>query len=469
MEKSTNSPDSKIPSRIHISDGDFLKTSKDDLLKRWRENESYIDYVEQSTESKDVEEKLKLQQQESARRENVLVMRLTAKEQEMQDLLAQIQELKQPQTPSATQLQNMLIDPAVNVLFEKMKTEVTDTKDKLEQAQNDLSAWKFTPDSVTGKKLMAKCRMLIQENQDLGKQLSQGRIAQLEAELALQKKYSDELKESQDEMNEFVVQLDEEVEGMQATICTLQQQLKEEKTRSENLESKNEELQRKLQEISTHFQSNTSPLDSNTRTVECEVVTSETIDEPMNNYDISKSPAIPINPAIENFVEDSNDSLTNQADELNDYDDERTCSPVIPNHTETIVKTEMNDQMEVDHPVHRDFDQSAHRDLSHTSNNHLMLRTSEDLDLKPIPNQHKKQFSTNENQNELLHTTQQRISPNKSNTKTSFSITDLLSDTKEVIRKDTMDVSMDVALGLKTEENGTENGALNGEIDDTAI
>lgn len=48
---------------------------------------------------------------------------------------------------------------------------------------------------------MAKCRMLIQENQDLGKQLSQGRIAQLEAELALQKKYSEELKGSQDGIN----------------------------------------------------------------------------------------------------------------------------------------------------------------------------------------------------------------------------------------------------------------------------
>ena len=45
---------------------------------------------------------------------------------------------------------------------------------------------------------MAKCRMLIQENQELGRQLSQGRIAQLEAELALQKKYSCELKNSQD-------------------------------------------------------------------------------------------------------------------------------------------------------------------------------------------------------------------------------------------------------------------------------
>ena len=45
---------------------------------------------------------------------------------------------------------------------------------------------------------MAKCRMLIQENQELGRQLSQGRVAQLEAELALQKKYSEELKTSQD-------------------------------------------------------------------------------------------------------------------------------------------------------------------------------------------------------------------------------------------------------------------------------
>lgn len=48
---------------------------------------------------------------------------------------------------------------------------------------------------------MAKCRMLIQENQELGRQMSQGRIAQLEAELALQKKYSEELKSSQDGEN----------------------------------------------------------------------------------------------------------------------------------------------------------------------------------------------------------------------------------------------------------------------------
>lgn len=52
--------------------------------------------------------------------------------------------------------------------------------------------------SVTGKKLMAKCRSLLQENQELGKQMSQGRVAQLEAEVALQKKFNQEVKAGQD-------------------------------------------------------------------------------------------------------------------------------------------------------------------------------------------------------------------------------------------------------------------------------
>ncbi len=45
---------------------------------------------------------------------------------------------------------------------------------------------------------MAKCRTVIQENQELGKQISQGRVAQLEAEIALQMKRYEEIKNSQD-------------------------------------------------------------------------------------------------------------------------------------------------------------------------------------------------------------------------------------------------------------------------------
>uniref|UniRef100_T2MD12 Pre-mRNA-splicing regulator WTAP n=1 Tax=Hydra vulgaris TaxID=6087 RepID=T2MD12_HYDVU len=243
------------PTKIILTLEDKETMLKEEILKKWDDLQIYVKYLEQQLEdlSKPLDQKLKLQQQESARKENLLVMRLASKEQEMQELVAQNQELKQAQTPSMNQLQSMLIDPAVNLLFEKMKTELTETKDRLEQAQNDLNAWKFTPDSVTGKKLMAKCRMLIQENQELGMQLSQGRIAQLEAELSLQRKYSEELKASQDEMNEFVIQLDEDMEGMQATICALQQQLKDAKTLNQRLEQENKQLRKATEyTLSTH-------------------------------------------------------------------------------------------------------------------------------------------------------------------------------------------------------------------------
>ena len=61
-------------------------------------------------------------------------------------LQTQIQYLKQVQQPSAAQLRSAMVDPAINLLFLKMKGELEQTKDKLEQAQNELSAWKFTPD-----------------------------------------------------------------------------------------------------------------------------------------------------------------------------------------------------------------------------------------------------------------------------------------------------------------------------------
>ncbi|XP_077443300.1 pre-mRNA-splicing regulator WTAP [Stigmatopora argus] len=222
-----------LPKKVRLSESDMKTLTREELCTRWKQHESYVQVLEAKyTElcSNDVpglkesEEKLKQQQQDSARRENILVMRLATKEQEC---TTHIQYLKQAQQPSAAQLRSSMVDPAINLFFLKMKGELEQTKDKLEQAQNELSAWKFTPDSQTGKKLMAKCRMLIQENQELGKQQSQGRIAQLEAELALQKKYSEELKSSQDELNDFIIQLDEEVEGMQSTILVLQQQLKD--------------------------------------------------------------------------------------------------------------------------------------------------------------------------------------------------------------------------------------------------
>ncbi|XP_060024999.1 pre-mRNA-splicing regulator WTAP-like isoform X1 [Lagenorhynchus albirostris] len=145
-----------LPKKVRLSETDFKVMARDELILRWKQYEAYVQALEGKytdlnsndvTGLREFEEKLKQQQQESARRENILVMRLVTKEQEMQECTTQIQYLKQVQQPSVAQLRSTMVDPAINLFFLKMKGELEQTKDKLEQAQNELSAWKFTPDS----------------------------------------------------------------------------------------------------------------------------------------------------------------------------------------------------------------------------------------------------------------------------------------------------------------------------------
>lgn len=149
-------------------------------------------------------------------------------------------ELKSVQAPTSSSLRSTLLDPAVNSLLQQLRTELQTTKLRLEDTQNELSAWKFTPDSNTGKRLMAKCRLLYQENEELGKITSSGRIAMLEGDLALQKSLSEEVRQSQLELDSFLADLDEDVEGMQSTILFLQQELRKAKEQAGALQKEKE-------------------------------------------------------------------------------------------------------------------------------------------------------------------------------------------------------------------------------------
>ncbi|XP_055319002.1 pre-mRNA-splicing regulator female-lethal(2)D [Sitodiplosis mosellana] len=202
-------------------------------------SEQYRVVEEELQNVKESESRYKQQHIEAQKREKMLIRRLAAKEQEMQEYINQNAELKASQAPTMASLRSVLLDPAVNILFQKLKAELQATKARLEDTQNELSAWKFTPDSNTGKRLMAKCRLLYQENEELGKMTSNGRLAKLEGDLALQKSFSEEVKKSQSELDDFLQELDEDVEGMQSTILFLQQELKLAKETITNLEREN--------------------------------------------------------------------------------------------------------------------------------------------------------------------------------------------------------------------------------------
>ena len=114
--------------------------------------------------------------------------------------------------------------------------------------------------SIAGKKLVQKCRELQSENEQLGKDVSEGRMQQLRAEVGMHKDYASEQRKSigapplptlpplfgpspsslrragltpVGEMREWIEQLSDELEVAQGTIFSLRRELKDEKAMHE--------------------------------------------------------------------------------------------------------------------------------------------------------------------------------------------------------------------------------------------
>jgi septal ring factor EnvC (AmiA/AmiB activator) len=68
----------------------------------------------------------------------------------------------------------LLLDPALNKEFNRLKTELESTHKELKHVQQELAATNFTQESKIGRQLMAKCRALADENEEMGRELSEG-------------------------------------------------------------------------------------------------------------------------------------------------------------------------------------------------------------------------------------------------------------------------------------------------------
>ncbi len=68
---------------------------------------------------------------------------------------------------------------------------------------------------------MTKCRQLLQENEDLGKIISSGNVAQLEHDLAYHKQLINEASSNEQNINSFLLEIDNQMDLMHATISKL--------------------------------------------------------------------------------------------------------------------------------------------------------------------------------------------------------------------------------------------------------
>ncbi|KAL4198629.1 hypothetical protein AMTRI_Chr03g141050 [Amborella trichopoda] len=167
------------------------------------------------------EETLKEQLEKARKKEAAFIVTFAKREQEIAELKSAVRDLKAQLKPQSMQ----------NLVEEKEK--------KVKELQDNVAAVNFTPLSKMGKMLMAKCRTLQDENEDIGKMASEGKIHDLSMKLSLQKSQNTDLRHQLQGVCEYMEELSESVEKSNELVSVLQQ----------TLEEKDSELRRLREEL----------------------------------------------------------------------------------------------------------------------------------------------------------------------------------------------------------------------------
>ncbi|KAI8818394.1 uncharacterized protein EV422DRAFT_185033 [Fimicolochytrium jonesii] len=158
--------------------------------------------------------------------ESSMILKLAKKDQDIGALTAELQALRRQQSDRDLESSpTKLLDPTWALLYGAMKKEVEEKNKKIEHLQREILGVSFTPYSITGKKLVSKLKALQTENEELGKQLYQGRVEQLQTALAMEKAVVEKLERRLRESDQLSLELDRENEAMQETIFELQHRL----------------------------------------------------------------------------------------------------------------------------------------------------------------------------------------------------------------------------------------------------
>ncbi|KAL3018634.1 hypothetical protein AAZX31_05G038600 [Glycine max] len=152
---------------------------------------SVINYLQALKSS---EESLREQLEKAKKKEAAFIVTFAKREQEIAELKSAVRDLKSQFNPASMQARRLLLDPAVHEEFTRLKNLVEEKDKKVKELQDNIAAVNFTPQSKMGKMLMAKCRTLQEENEEIGNQASEGKMHELAMKLSVQKYQNAELR-----------------------------------------------------------------------------------------------------------------------------------------------------------------------------------------------------------------------------------------------------------------------------------
>ncbi|KAK4489026.1 hypothetical protein RD792_004818, partial [Penstemon davidsonii] len=122
------------------------------------------------------EESLREQLEKAKKKEAAFIVTFAKREQEIAELKSAVRELRAQLKPPSMQARRLLLDPAIHEEFTRLKNLVEEKDKKVKELQDNIAAVSFTPQSKMGKMLMAKCRTLQEENEEIGNQANEGKV-----------------------------------------------------------------------------------------------------------------------------------------------------------------------------------------------------------------------------------------------------------------------------------------------------
>mmetsp|Transcript_23737 Transcript_23737/g.52082 ORF Transcript_23737/g.52082 Transcript_23737/m.52082 type:complete len:347 (+) Transcript_23737:93-1133(+) len=161
------------------------------------------------------------------KREAGLQIQLAERNLEAVELRRGLQSAWAAADPNVIQLKQLLLDPALNREFTRLRSELESTQKELKHVQEELAATNFTQESKVGRQLMAKCRALADENEEMARELAEGKMHELESQLAMAKDSAAEMVANCLELEDHSAMLDEEAEELQRDVFSLRRELLE--------------------------------------------------------------------------------------------------------------------------------------------------------------------------------------------------------------------------------------------------
>ncbi|KAL6524507.1 FKBP12-interacting protein of 37 kDa [Orobanche hederae] len=182
------------------------------------------------------EESLREQLEKAKKKEAAFIVTFAKRDQEIAELKSALRDMRAQLKPPSMQARRLLLDPAIHEEFTRLKNLVEEKDKKIKELQDNSAAVHFTPQSKMGTMLMAKCRTLQEENEEIGSQANEGKafglkrqfhMHELAMKLSLQKSQNAELRSQLEGICRHMDKLTGDVDRSNELVVILREKLEE--------------------------------------------------------------------------------------------------------------------------------------------------------------------------------------------------------------------------------------------------